>query len=655
MSVLTTVINAADGTYGPVPDGVSTDHTATAQAAIDAAQAVVGAFGLYSPRVTVFFPSCAAVIAGKLTNCPWLISKGLEVTDGHIEIAGDGATVIRGTAAYAGDLLRIGFQKTAAVLANGYRVDAYGVLDTTAAAATGQRYGLDFQGDHYLDMSGTPFSWGPGMTGNGAVPDRWTQTAKVTVDIAFYWPGNSPAHIYGSGDSANGLPRPLTIRVDATGMLYVYWINSSCDEVAGPVYQLQATLGTTPGLYRLVLQLDHTTGQHAIAWRAPGDAAITWRAPFTYIFPAATGGTLHENTFESCCVNKTGILPDYTHAGAGSLKLYGLLLSNSTVYTPGGAGAAVVRADANAVTDARTYFMDGPHVAAYFAGTDAPGPSRVVKVWNGTTGVANTWSSATLQPTGTSTECFDVAVRDITFIGDLAGRAVVINDVLEVWVTDCRYYQVTQGIAWNPCRAEYTARLTGNRGSATDAHVSAVFARVYCRDWNNENTGRVTYRFASCYAEVKSAFTAGIESYARAFVEQKGLGSFGGQLTCEDLTIDSEVGVGFSEAVVVAEANWFAGTNFVTLNRIVCGNNPGAYLADLKQLIASPLSTLAFTLDGVVQATTDWAGLVKADPAWTGAVCTDGTTVPAVVASGRFSGPLGISHGNRLPTGSNPG
>lgn len=639
--------------------GDATKDQATAvQQAHDAAAAWAKAYNKANPGLPVPAPGrvrLPGVMAPSAFNSP------VYADSPSVEFIGDGPASRIGASATNGVIpFVIGVPR---VSANGFtpgpavRPDLFGRLDSTAASAAGQRWGLEigptflWQVGGAFDRGGTSPKWG------SQVLDGYAETRQLTVEVAFAAPPGqtavAPGFFVGCGQSTGAPWAPWMINSWAGG----WSVGLTTQAVPyGPTCSTTATfqLPVGTGTRRLTAQMDATTATPTIAvWvdgvRVPIDSTTIQGDPG----PAATR-TFVRNVNWAFLAGQTlgGVTPPFGQKPV-PWTLLGLATSGSLRYDSTGAvGSAQARLDGVAnVPDAYRYFPAGnqsaavtdPKFIASLALDDNPTlAARHMRVANPSghyslafIGDPNQYGAGVGEGAQTGNKLKDLAIGS-----GLYGAGVLMAG----GVLGCRYEgcQISGGpyaIATPPQGANYGHVIRDCTLQASEACILGWFSSYLLRDCTLVRTGRVGILTKGSSIDVDNLNVA-FSSANQESLAQHMQGEWGGMYFYRAVYVDNE-DIPFSRSGILCQRSPYTTTRlrltdvylaqvgtglpFIDLDDSVASTNTGGWSPAV--LIASGLST------GNVGAAARMNG-----PSWTGAV--RDSILPAPQSVGTFGAPI---------------
>jgi hypothetical protein len=269
--------------YGAAP-GEGADMAANAhaiQAALDAAHADLvknGGIGSYHSglKAEVFIPP---------------LTEGFHLTgpvylDGNVGLRGEAGSYLSFRGGTSGLLVGV---KRLDPADEGW-VDAFGLLDATAAPAPGKLYAIDLAGKRFVSFRASPFDLGPPRPHPDNRPTFFDRTDRLTIEYAFKV---GPKYIEGpiAGSSRfNGPPSPFVLRYNPNyqgkGLFTLTFMGRADDRttIAWPVDPDAVQKGAIvlDFAHAKAQAYSHKTGAVPVAFWATGS---TWKPGFRLARP----------------------------------------------------------------------------------------------------------------------------------------------------------------------------------------------------------------------------------------------------------------------------------------------------------------------------------------------------------------------------------
>jgi len=479
--------------------------------------------------------------------------------------------------------------KTPTTLKPAHWVDLYGILDTSAAAAPGKRWGFNLNGDTNISCPMTPFSHG--------ISDGWALTRKMTVDFCVDF-GAGPV----GSNPLFGMAHPNatlagyypwffdTVAVNGDTRIRFTFATTGTNQPNNQ--NIYFSLGASSGMFRVSFQIDLEAAT-AQAYVNGNQVAVTISNQAA--FRAENNLYFVQNIFAPFNIGKLTTRVVTQAPDPVNHKYYGLRVANDLMYKNRGVGLpqAKVSADASvnvAPTDFERYFDTKRNCVASFPMTDPPigsancyNDGRCVTIKGGndpaTHGInltcvgyfLNVYRGAT--PILTSNN----AIKGLTALAGATtpsgvngtpkgswqaafGQAIAIGAAWEVTITDVHARGGGHGIGSLNTGANYTIYLKDIIAGGSDAAYYGHWQIVKMENFQTDVVGRTALRFVGSGGRFRDVFTgdcnAATESVVHIHSDQ-----YGGGYSFTSFMSDSEGGWGPQKAVIIAEGHHFTPTS----------------------------------------------------------------------------------------------
>jgi hypothetical protein len=480
-------------------------------------------------------------------------------------------------------------------------LDAFGVLDASAASATGQRWGLATKGSSFLISSASALSHGPYQGG-------WPSLSGLTVDFAIdlgpYGLSktrtnqtlNSGYPLFGLSHFAN--PSPFLCRVDPNYGIQVYFCTI---DSAGTRTIRSFTFNTTAiNLVRVAWQIDFVNRR--VLAIVNGLIVAVNSAYLGADWATATGLTFIDNELSHFCIasESNGLAASAYYGGASApmttvggysdLRLYGLHVNAGPRYNNGTVGATATRIDAGSTNDANTYFALATPTIAYLTCSENPtdiAPDRFVRIRAGvgavgTMGHPEQWAAyLSAQHNDIAVGISDNEIKDISLqCGVGYGHAVALGWVLNFRAERVEVRGGAYGLATLNCGANYPVWLYDVRAYGYDSPIYLFWSIFTIDKLNVQLSGRTSIRLAGATGTIKDSFVAANGSPAH-LIKIHGHQA-GGFYQLNNFTWDFEGGPYPSGAVIYCEAHGFVPSTKLGIDGLGGGTiGGGAVVIDL--------------------------------------------------------------------------
>lgn len=320
--------------FGAAVDG-TTDDTAAWQAAVAAAAGVAGD----QTPAAVYCPVGTSRVSGTIT------------LPSHVDLVGEGFASQIFAASFGplvqlGGRLRDGDPGDSWAAADHY-VDLFGVLDSSVAAAAGQKFGYDLADGAYLSLPASPFELGPIPDDGTNACDNWRTCRTLTLDVALH--SNGPAWFYnrvlGTTEAHwNGVGRPFALGIEFGRVVLRFTTADGQNRVAS------CPLGDAAAvpLLRLTVQVD--LGAPSVAFfvnRTAAEADLS-RVGLGW----GPGLNFAENHHHEFVVGRD----PFSNATGCDYRVLGLAVTAAPVYAAAAPGGAQARVDGEPLTDRRQFY-----------------------------------------------------------------------------------------------------------------------------------------------------------------------------------------------------------------------------------------------------------------------------------------------------------
>ncbi len=506
-------VNVLD--FGAKPDG-TTDNQPMIQAAVDALITVLVAYGPTTFGV-VYFPSAAL---------PYYVKSPIWLDNGNITVKGDGpgATFVAMFGGFNHPVFICGLHRTAmngltpVTIDSTYRPDCFGKLDTSAASATNQKWGLRTNANSFVQFQAGPFAAGQSFPGFVHYSDNWTTMGKFTLETfieppAGSWPAGTP--IFSCGEYPDQ-PSPLCIQI-SQGTNNCFVMFRTLDQQTGSNNinrSFQFSL-TGSGPWRIAIQIDLQTPSFAVFLNGVQVALtnlVNLGPSDSSPLPVGNNYTFASNDYFPFFIGMTGATGTFQTPPASNvpdIRLYGLRFSNTTRYQVNGTGTTQTRLDlpGTAVNDQWAYFTNDAHTIAYLPLTDNPATlslsaSRLVTVFHG-----NASASPTYLSSGLFMHAYAAIPTNYTVIKDMRiagiasyGYGVMVGAAQDPLISNCKISGGYYAVGALNMLANYTMRMNDCTLDAWDSPYYGCIQLSWCRNIIFINTGRVAIRHVGCGA-----------------------------------------------------------------------------------------------------------------------------------------------------------
>ena len=481
------------------------------------------------------------------------------------------------------------------VLDPGHWVDSFGVLDTSAVTATGQKWGLRFKNDSYVSCPLTPFSHG--------ISDGWLSTRQMTVDFCID---------VGSGFSASTVPLFGMSRQEGTGSGPLPWyffgfgtnfirFVFATTGLNQPTQQtVQFSIGAARGVVKVSFQIDLATAK---TQAYVNGTQVAVQINFPLVFLASNNMSFAQNQYAPFNLGMQGISvigvntslsPPVDHT------YYGLRIANALMYTDAGAGNPQINAVGShsgvAPTDYERYFDLTRNCVASFPMTDPPtgnincfNDGRCVTITGGSDG--STHGSPfkavgyflTICTSSTPVLTSNNRIKDISVSNGAPltsgtngtppggwrvafGQAIAIGAVWEMFIENVTASSCGHGVGSLSAGATFTVHINDLISSGGDAAYYGYDQGIWLKDFRVVNMGRTGMRLVSCFTNMEN-LTFGDSFNCDVVVYIHG-SEYGGTHNITNLMSDNEAGDGPYLAGIICESVRFSPV-FLKLN--VCG------------------------------------------------------------------------------------
>jgi hypothetical protein len=404
-------------------------------------------------------------------------------------------------------------------------LDSFGVLDTSAASATGQRWALATKGSSFLVSSGSALSHGP-------YPGGWPSLSALTVDFAidlgpFGLAKTRTNQALVAGYPLFGLshfvnPCPFLIRVDPFSGFQVFF--RTFDGLIRSFYFNTTAINLT----RVAFQIDFTNAVVA-AW-VNGIRVAVNQPNIGANWTAGSGLKFIDNEYSHFCIASESIVlaasdyygpataPMTTTGGYSDLRLYGLHLNAGTRYNVGAVGSAWTRTDATSpINDLNTYFTQSATTLAFLTCSEQPtdiAPDRFVRVRAGVGAVGATgahpeqWAAyLSSQHNDINQGILDNGISDISFQCGLGyGSPVSLGWVQNYKAERFEARGGAHGLATLNCGANYPIWIYDGRVYGYDSPIYLYWSIFTIDKLNVQLSGRTSIRLVGATGTIKDSF-----------------------------------------------------------------------------------------------------------------------------------------------------
>jgi hypothetical protein len=581
------------------------------------------------PRpATIYFPSDIN---------PYYLKYPFIVDRPYIEIVGDGRRLsnVRPAPGYANPCFVFGVPRIATVnnqtisLSADHWTDLYGILDGTAVARAGQRFGLRTKSDAFLTFWSSPF--------NAFYRSQWSGVRRLTISFAVQNPAGgqlAAGNLFGMGSDAGPRagPRPWVVECDQAGRVRVRFrcLNNTVNEYGDPDNWGSERRFTFPctatGLVKVDIQIDlvnaaiqawvNGTQQTITRTTGTGGSGASFTAGDNLAFIPCEFHPFNVGTFTDRSNSfGTGVTGNITGTGDNDILVCGLRLAEQLTYVDD-PGNPQHRIDAKPITDQLRYFdgangclaylplQDGPPgtvAASAPPGTATPTPAyhhdgRLVGCRAGPgTGYGGLLTHGLFgQPAVGLYVSSRNGLRNLTIgAGPTAstryGDAVSIGTLLGLDVSAVEAYGGIHGIGSINSGACYIVRVRDTECVGTDAGYYGYWQVVHASRLNFGYPGRTALRLVGCNLGLTDGWSNAAPSNCECVVKLHYSG-FGGNYQFRNLANDTEGGPTPSLAAIYAEgvSGSFGAVSLRIEDLNLATIGPNAAVVDLRDLQAWP-------------------------------------------------------------------
>jgi hypothetical protein len=485
--------------------------------------------------------------------------------------------------------------------------DLYQKLETSAASATGKRYGLRFPFNggvcdtHATFPLGSSFSIG--------AQDHYQTMQKMTLDLCMDGYGSvlKAGPICGMADGHGVSPWYLRISGNNTGsnLLEFRLATSDCTVNLNQYYMVTVPIDSSwTQIVRISVQVDLTQALPVSIWAsntAYGGGTATVRVKQTVSAITAVGSPPAYSSGKTFAQNEQypfqlGIMSMYSNAGtdvfaATDMSIYGLLLENGLLYdNTGGTGSPQARIDTLGATDVRTYFtartttigyIDSslnstsanldPRLRTNYPTTNpATAPyrmqGRLIPYQHGAASGASSYGYGLFignksQGGGSNSMISSTSVRDMTvqMLADV-DCAIAVGADLQPVLRNVRAVGGWHGIGSLQMGVQWTTWIDDCECYGRDAHIFASQSQIVITNFRSFSIAKeANFRFTGCAAIIDAMFLQGNATGKYAIVQHSPSGPT--SLNVKHLRHDNEGGPFPTTALIRAENG---GGGFVT-------------------------------------------------------------------------------------------
>jgi hypothetical protein len=642
------VFNVAD--YGAVPGdltGKSVDNALEAIRTEILARDAASNLPYRFRGATIKFPAALQ---------PWVVGKPHWIDHDRWEIAGDGreTTKVASRQSWFHPAFIFGLPRNDAIPET-LRPDSFGMLDTTAAPAAGQRWGIKITPDYGVSLPTSPFSNGPG---DGR---RYAKLRQHLTEVLIV-PDN-PAAPLPSGDLLGFDGWKLTALGNARNTLRLIFRVDVAGVPSDP-QQLEITLGGPVASYRLAIQVDHDAGK-VTAWcnsvQLPVSPIAGKTARFGPGIPSAYAGNdlaPFNLGFVSSVINGQ---VQGNNSDPCPLTIHGLRMASGLAYADSGTGSVQQRLDGQPITDFGRYLNPADGCFGLLPLTDPPGSQLVqfdapckpfVAIVHGF-GFVTQWRKGNFPWVNYNT------IRDITVAtsGDPNssgacpfGQGIAVGTVREFQVSRVQATGGAHGLGALPIGPSWTTRLDDVRLYGTDAGLFGYWTGYSAANIDVPTPMRTGLRLLGCGGHWQGVTFGDSAPVLEANIYCHG-DQYGGNYRFDDVMADTEFGGRARDGVLVMECHPFTPCRLRVTNLDTGQIAPNAAPVVLRDSPRVRDSTTPYaTIDGVSAASNQHkATVLRQSPKWGvsvtgsilfGAAARGGVIVPNTLDAYPILGPV---------------
>ncbi len=589
--------------YGAKADGGATDNSGPIQAAVDALITILKASppsgGLTnSPRGVVYIPN---------STLPYVVQKTIWVDYPGIEIRGDGwGSQISMNASLAHNVLQFGARRTETTTVNGqpaslqidsaHRPDAYNVLDSSAAAAPGRRWGLRTNANSFVQFQASPLCAGVQSSLGQYAWDYWTSINALTMEFCIeppagqQFPANTPLFALGI---TGYQPSPLIVSTGSSPNTLTVGFKTSDIPASYNAGERNFTfsLAGASAPYRVAIQIDLVNAVCSAYVNGVQVALVSTTnlsAASTIPFNPNAGLTFQQNDYFPFMIGADNVHgPLQTASSAIDLSVYGLRLSNTLRYQNNGAGKPQTRTNSptSPINDAFAYFTNDTFTIAFLTMLDDPaGLGRVVSVQHGQATGSSPVGSGIFLHTANAGGMSGNAVRDVwVSAANGFGQAISLGGVLETTLDNVKATDGFHGVGSLNMYANYNIHVHQCWLNGRDASYYGALQIVRADDLYCELSGKSTVRLFGSSSHWSNVFIAYAAPNAECHFKFHG-SDYGGNHKVDTLIADFE-GQTLSLAGFYCETHGQTPATSLTLRDIFLGTiGANASIVMLKDL-----------------------------------------------------------------------
>ncbi len=457
-------------------------------------------------------------------------------------------------------------------------VDLYGVLDTTAASAPGQRWGLHTRDNAYMTFMASPLSIGLPTTG-------WKTVSKLTIDFCID-PGDGKAiadgFILGMNRDAAARAHPWSIRTYFGSYDLRLAVRENGD-VNTPIIDCLYRIPAALGKQHVSIQIDLTGNSSPVqAWVNNKEVKVNSGGS---VLTGLKNPQFIYNEFSPFNMGHDGVFSRYTHAGT-NLGFYGLRLSSELRWASDGSGNQIDRwTSSSTITDYDRYFnlsalINGQkNLIGFLRLLDPPlgssgcvADGKLITVQSGPPGGEQRTPGLFLESAPMFYPFARNAVRRMSVASrGVYSQAIAVGSIYYIEFTDIRAEGGSHGIGSIPFNANYTITAKNCYFSGFDSGYFG-YSQILIMD-NAVFAPSHAPTFVRMHSSVStlSNLIFGSNYYTENSLKfhDCGSSSYGGVITLNNINADSESGDGPTEACIYCENHAAAPTQLDIRNLTV--------------------------------------------------------------------------------------